>query len=156
MRNFSALLMILFLSSFSAAHAGPYSHVIGAFGGSGRVVEAAGSLVDVKYKCGIDADGSFGCKNVQKTDENEKSSGATKCRGKNDCPAGYRDLDFPNKHGACCERTSSPSKTQEPEEPKTGGCRSIEKMSEMSCKPPFDAMSCGPQQNGKMTCCCVK
>jgi hypothetical protein len=28
---------------------------------------------------------------------------ANKCFGDNSCPKGYRDLDKPNKYGACCE-----------------------------------------------------
>ncbi len=126
-------------------------------------------VIEAKLKCGIREDGSFGCKKVDTKDHDKgsggnkdknqgsNSSGAAKCRGKNHCPAGYRDLDFPNKYGACCEQIpGSGSSSQEPDKPKTGGCRAVEKMSEMSCSPPFDAISCGPQQNGKMTCCCVK
>jgi hypothetical protein len=163
MRNIAALFLVPLLWTSTPALAGPSSLVIDAPGRS-AYSESVRPLL-VKYKCGIDSDGSFGCKKVEKKNKNkdkhenknEKSSGAGKCRGKNDCGSGYRDLDFPNKYGACCERIAAPSKTEEPEKPKSGGCRSVERMNEMSCSPPFAAMSCGaPQQNGKMTCCCVK
>lgn len=133
------------------------------------IAEVSRPVIEAKIKCGIGEDGSFGCKKVDKKDRDKgsgsdrnrdrgsNSSGAAKCRGKNHCPAGYRDLDFPNKYGACCEQIpKSGSSPQEPDKPKTGGCRAVERMSEMNCSPPFDAISCGPLQNGKMTCCCVK
>ena len=154
MRYIAALFLVPLLWISTPALAGPSALPADAQRQSSG--ESARPLL-VKYRCGIDSDGSFGCKKIEKKNKNEKSSGAGKCRGKNDCGPGYRDLERPNKYGACCEIIASPSKAEEPEKPKTGGCRSVEKMSEMSCTPPFGAMSCGSQQaNGKMTCCCVK
>lgn len=196
------------------------------------------AVVDAKLKCGVFKDGSFGCKNVDKNKDNDgsgdnnkhkdegkgndkgkdkqqddKAGKGNKCRGKNDCGPGFRDLDFPNKYGACCEAKSGSQKDEDKpkgnkcrgkndcgpgfrdldfpnkygacceaktngpkddnkdagnkdtgnkdtgkpkDEPKSGGCRSVSKMSEMSCTAPFGATSCSAMNNGKMTCCCVK
>ncbi len=117
--------------------------------------------IKVKLKCGIKEDGSFVCKNTKKTKNGEhddpKSSGkANKCEGKNDCGAGYRDLDVPNKYGACCEAKKDAEDTKDTGGAKTGKCMKVEKMSDLSCSAPFDAYSCGPAENGVMNCCCVK
>lgn len=112
-------------------------------------------LTEVEIKCGKTDDGRFVCQNVKKSKKN-------KCAGPNDCGKGYRDLEKPNRYGACCEQIKGGSDGGAPDEkpkndaPQSGACRQVEQMSQMSCRPPFDAISCGPVQNGKMTCCCVK
>ncbi len=139
-----------------------------------RPAEALQTLIEVKLKCGFNDNGQFVCKNVKKkkhhdndgdsSSEKHKKSKGNICEGPNDCGAGYRDLDTPSKYGACCEEVKDqtpeqePKKepTKEPDVPKSGKCMQVEKMSDLSCSAPFDAYSCGPLENGVMTCCCVK
>lgn len=157
MRKPSAFFIIMLLAALAGSDAGRDAVAMDL--AKFRPVESAGPLLEVKLKCGFQPNGKFACKNVPDTNKGNNQgsgSGAAKCRGKNSCPPGYRDLDFPNKYGACCEQVAVPAKPQTPQTPTSGGCRAVEKMSQMSCSPPFSALSCGPLQNGRMTCCCVK
>lgn len=116
-------------------------------------------LIDIKLKCKV-IEGKFICFN-QKNSQN-------KCAGPNSCGSGYRDLEQPNKYGACCEQIKGGSSggsggsggsqqgNSGGNQPTSGGCRTVQSMGQMSCRAPFGAMSCGPVQNGQMTCCCVK
>lgn len=114
-------------------------------------------LIDVKLKCKV-VEGKFICFNQKKTTQN-------KCAGPNSCGPGYRDLEQPNRYGACCEEvkgsgsggsSGSQQGNSGGNQPTSGGCRTVQSMGQMSCRAPFGAMSCGPMQNGQMTCCCVK
>jgi hypothetical protein len=124
-----------------------------------RPAGAADAIIEAKLKCRLTDDGRFVCENTKNKNN--------KCSGPNDCGPGYRDLEKPSNHGACCEEIKdAPKKDGKPNEdvpekeetepPKSGGCRQVGNSAEMNCKAPFDAMSCGALENGKMTCCCVK
>ena len=124
--------------------------------------EALMPVIAAKLKCGFNESGKFICKNVNKknSSSHQNDSGSSgqsnKCAGKNDCGSGYRDLDQPNRYGACCEEIKETEEPKKTNEPTTGQCLQVEKMSEMNCKAPFDALSCGALENGVMRCCCVK
>ncbi len=60
-------------------------------------------LLQAKIKCSIDSDGDLTC-TTKKKDEAGGGGGGNKCSGINNCGKGYRDLDRPNKYGACCEQ----------------------------------------------------
>ena len=119
---------------------------------------AALPVIEVKLKCGLGDDGVFRCVNVKKKqNEGNPPRPGKKCKGPNDCGPGYRDLDAPNRYGACCEEVDAPAKGKEDETgPKTGKCQQVEQMNQLSCSAPFGSYSCGPLKDGVMTCCCVK
>jgi uncharacterized membrane protein YgcG len=128
---FSVLMALL---AFSAVPVGSQ-----AFTGSGTAAGPAAVDNDhvsaVKLKCRITSSGALKCINTNKKKKQTGESGGNGGSGS-------------GSSGSGSSTGSSPQGSP--------GCRSVEKMSDLSCRAPFDAMSCGPVQNGRMTCCCVK
>lgn len=91
-------------------------------------------------------------------EHDKKSEKDNICEGPNNCPPGYRDLETKSKYGACCElikhEKDEPQKDGPAQKPdQVGACRQVDNMQKMSCP---GAISCGPLENGHMTCCCAK
>ena len=117
----------------------------------------------MKLKCGSRPRRFFRCANVKKDkdtqSEGNRSRPGNKCKGKDQTIAarGYRDLDAPNRYGACCEELEAPATEKQDETgPKTGKCEQVEQMNQLSCSAPFGSYSCRPLKVGVMTCCCAK
>ena len=131
--------------------------------GASRPDGVAAPLIEVKLKCGLTKDGTFVCKNDKKhknkpktgdgeassNDEQKSSKKTNKCEGPNDCGPGYRDLDAPNRYGACCEEIKDEAKDNPPDGPKSGTCQQVEAQNEMNCTAPFDVHSCGAPRTAR-------
>ena len=113
MRKFFGLGVMF--AAFAAVLTSYGAHALPGTSPGGPASIAAGTLVQpAKLRCGVNEDGDFVCTTKPKNNDggNGGGGGGNKCAGKNNCGSGYRDLDSPNKYGACCEQIPTNSCNQ--------------------------------------------